>query len=148
MQLKKFLDFRSLSLTSALLGVLLIAIDSLGHYEGLPKNIIAIGEVLAFILVFFGLFNSAKASEENIIDKFKEFAGSKFGGTVLVGILTYLAQNIPDNPDAPTVYVIAAKAVGAILTVLLGTSATRELFVKARMDNTPLAPKYQVYAEK
>lgn len=39
MQLKKFFDLRSLSLSSALLGAVLILIDSLGHYDGIMEDI-------------------------------------------------------------------------------------------------------------
>lgn len=143
--MKKIFDFKSLTIVSSLLGIVLLLIDSLGNYEGAPKNIIAIAEVITFILVFFGWHNAAKASEQNIIDKFKEFATSKFGGSVLVGMLTYLSQRIPDDPMAPDGYAVAAKIIGAILTVLLGASGTRELFIKARLDNSPVAPKYEAF---
>lgn len=146
--MKKLFDFKSLTVVSSLLGLVLLLIDSLGNYEGTPKNIIAISEVIAFLLTFFGLFNAAKASEQNMIDKFREFATSKFGGSVLVGLLTYLSQRIPDDPTAPDDYVVGAKIIGAILTVLLGAPGARELFIKARLDDSPVAPKYMAYAEK
>lgn len=143
--MKKLFDFKSLTIVSSLLGVVVLLIDSLGNYEGAPKNLIAIAEVIAFVLTFFGLFNAAKASEQNIIDKFKEFATSKFGGSVLVGMLTYLSQRIPDDPTAPDSFTVAAKILGAILAVLLGAPGARELFIKARLDNSPVAAKYEAF---
>lgn len=143
--MKKIFDFKSLTVVSSLLGLVVLLIDSLGHYEGAPKNLIAIAEVIAFTLTFFGWFNAAKASEQSMIDKFREFATSKFGGGVLVGMLTYLSQRIPADPMAPDGYAIAAKIIGAILAVLLGAPGARELFIKARLDDSPVAAKYQVF---
>lgn len=143
--MKKIFDFKSLTVVSSLLGLVVLLIDSLGHYDGAPKNLIAIAEVIMFTLTFFGLFNSAKANEQDMISKFKEFATSKFGGGVIVGVLTYLSQRIPADPMAPDGYAIAAKIIGAILTVLLGAPGARELFVKARLDNSPVAPKYEAF---
>lgn len=64
---------------------------------------------------------------------------------MLVGMLTYLSQRIPDDPMAPDGYAIAAKVIGAILAVLLGANGARELFIKARLDNSPVAAKYEAF---
>lgn len=143
--MKKFFDFGSKTLTSFLLGAILILADSVGNFEGAPQIALTIAQALVFAFGFFGIYDAAKASEEGLIAKLMEFSKTKYGVAVLLGTLTYLTNTIPNDPNAPSGLVLAAKIAGAILTTLLGGAGAREFVVKARMNNAPLPKKYTAY---
>lgn len=141
--MKKLFDFRSKTFLGVLLGILGILLDSTNFFPNLPKSIPIIVQVIGFLLAALGIADSAEQSEKSIIEKVKKFFSESFGAGVLLETLLYLVDKVPQLPHAPTVFVILAQAVGAILVAM----GLRKKSAAARLNQAPvseaMAAKYE-----
>lgn len=133
--MRNIFDFKSKTFYGVLLGVLGILLDATNFFPNLPKSVPIIVQVIGFLLAALGIADSAEQSEKSIIEKVKKFFTENFGAGIALEAIVYLVDKIPLIPNAPSIYIILAQAVGAILVAM----GLRKKAAAARLNQAPVS---------
>ena len=146
----KNFDVRSKVTWGVLLGALLLVIDSTGFYDGqpLPAIVMRAGQVIALLLVTFGLVDVANLEKQNIIDKIKGAVATAPVIGTLIELVNLILNSLPSLAD-----MIPAGAYNALhgLAAALIALGLRQQMGSARINTKPVSAellsqaKYKVF---
>lgn len=148
----KNLNLKSKVTWGILLGVLLLLIDSTGFYGGqpLPDVVFRTGQVIALLLVTFGLVDVANMEKQNIIDKIKSALMTAPVLGTIVELVNIALNMLPEFASVlPEGLFNALHGLAAALIAL----GLRQQIGQARVNSAPVSEelleqaKYRVFKE-